>query len=218
MRILDSKDKADQEMIAQAPRLEDFLNNKSKSIYSEVCDRLDQMGITYKKNPLLVRGLDYYTHCVFEFKSSNLGAQDTVLAGGRYNDLIPLMGGPNTVGVGWASGIERLNLILQEIPPPPRPISLIPLGEEAEIKATKLIHQLRSQGLNIDISYSGNLNKRMKKAHKVRARAAIIIGHDELAKDLVQLKDFDTGNQKPVPLTDLNKVIKSLFNSPNRQR
>ena len=188
LRILDSKDKGDQEIVSKAPQLGEFLNDDSKNIYSEICSKLDEMGIEYKKNPHLVRGLDYYTHCVFEFKSTDLGTQNTVLAGGRYNGLIPLMGGPNTVGVGWASGVERLNLILQKVPEPPRPVSLIPLGPEAESKAIKLIHHLRSQGLNIDIAYSGNLNKRMKKAHKINARAAIIIGSDELATDTVQFK------------------------------
>ena len=210
LRILDSKDKKDQKIVAQAPRLEEFLNDASQAIYSEICDGLDQMGIEYKKNPHLVRGLDYYTHCVFEFKSTDLGAQNTVLAGGRYNGLIQLMGGPDCVGVGWASGVERLNLILQKVPSPPRPVSLIPLGQEAESQAIKLLHTLRQQGLNIDIAYSGSLNKRMKKAHKAKARAAIIIGSEELAKNTIQLKDFDTGHQQSLPLVDLKKAVEDL--------
>ena len=213
LRILDSKDKADQEIVSKAPQLEEFLNDDSKNIYSEICAKLDQMGIKYKKNPHLVRGLDYYTHCVFEFKSLDLGAQNTVLGGGRYNGLIPLMGGPDTAGVGWASGIERLNLILQKVPEPPRPVSLIPLGQEAESKAIGLTHHLRSQGFNIDIGYSGNLNKRMKKAHRAKARAAIIMGSDELATGTIQFKNFDTGDQNAVPLADLKKTIESLKDS-----
>lgn len=210
LRILDSKDKGDQKIVSSAPLLEEFLSHPSKAIYSEVCKGLDQMGIAYRKNPYLVRGMDYYTHFVFEFKSSNLGAQSTVLAGGRYNGLIQMMGGLDTVGIGWAAGVERLDLLLQKVPDSPRPVSVLPLGPEAESKAIELIHRLRSQGFFIDLAYSGNLQKRMKKANRAKARAIIIIGSDELEAGQVQFKNLDTGEQSLVPLENLKKAIEDL--------
>ena len=217
LRILDSKSKEDQDLIAQAPQMEEFLSSESREIYQKVCQGLDQMDIKYQKNPCLVRGLDYYTHCVFEFKAnSELGSQNTVLAGGRYNELISLMGGPQTLGVGWASGVERLNLILQEAPSPPPLVSLIPIGEEAELKAIEIIHKLRGQGFHLDSIYSGNLNKRMKKADKSGACGAILIGDDELTKGIIQLKDFATGNQESIPLSQLGQAIRDLTSRSSR--
>ena len=213
LRILDSKSEQDQELLTEAPQIENFFNNESQKIYEEICQGLKQIGIPYQKNSRLVRGLDYYTHCVFEFKSSSsdLGSQNTVLAGGRYNGLIPLMGGPtDTVGVGWAAGIERLNLILKETPPPPPFLSLIPIGKEAESLALKVLHELRAQGFHIDMIYTGNLNKRMKKAHKNGACGAIIIGQEEVKQKSVQLKNFSTGNQQSITLSQLNQGIREL--------
>ena len=97
-------------------------------------DGLDRLGIEYRLNPRLVRGLDYYTHTVFEFVTTDLGAQGTVLAGGRYDGLVELMGGPAMPGVGWAAGIERLAMLIDEPPPPARPVALVPIGEQAEAR------------------------------------------------------------------------------------
>ena len=211
LRILDSKDKSDREIVAQAPCLDEFLNETSQKIYSSICTTLNRMGITYKKNPHLVRGLDYYTHCVFEFKSPSLGSQDTLLAGGRYNDLVSLMGGEDVSGVGWACGIERIDLILQEIPTLSRPIGLIPIGKKAQSKALELTHQLRSQDFIVEVAYSGNLQKRMKKAYKVRACAVLILGDKELSQNLIQFKDLDSGAQTPIPLSELSLFLKKFI-------
>jgi histidyl-tRNA synthetase len=161
-------------------------------------------------NPRLVRGLDYYTHTVFEFVTTDLGSQGTVLAGGRYDDLVELMGGPAMPGVGWAAGIERLAMLIDEPPPPPRPVALVPLGEEAEHLALKLAEELRDAGLVVELTYSGNLQRRMRRADRIGARAAVLIGDDELAKGAATLRDLDSGAQSLVPLAELAGRLKML--------
>ena len=111
LRILDSKQEADRALIAEAPRFDAYLNPASEAFFAQVCSGLDALGIAYQRNPYLVRGLDYYNHTAFEFISDNLGAQGTVLAGGRYDGLLKTMGGPSIAGIGWASGVDRLALL-----------------------------------------------------------------------------------------------------------
>lgn len=210
LRILDSKDESDKKILVNAPKMKDYLNSASKDFYAKVLSGLTEFGIAYKENSLLVRGLDYYSHCVFEVKAEGLGAQDTVLAGGRYDGLIEQMGGVKTPGVGWASGIERLSLLLKETPKSPRPIALVPLGDAAEMAVQKLSFDLRGRGIPIELSYSGNLSKRMKKANKANAQAAVIIGSDELAKGTATWKNLDSGAQEEVKLADLPRLIQEL--------
>src|SRR5204862_3047794 len=121
-----------------APRFEDFLNDASRHFFADVRAGLDRIGIDYCINQRLVRGLDYYTHTVFEFVTTDLGAQGTVLAGGRYDGLVELMGGPAMPGVGWAAGIERLAMLIDEPPASSRPISIVPIGAIAEAQAPTL--------------------------------------------------------------------------------
>src|SRR5213082_1854738 len=156
LRILDSKDPGDQRLTAEAPDFAEYLNEASRAFFARVRDGLDMLGIAYRRNPRLVRGLDYYTHTAFEFVSSELGAQGTVIGGGRYDGLVELMGGPAMPGVGWAAGIERLAMLIAEPPPPPRPVALVPLGEAAERAALKLGEALRDAGLVVELTYGGN--------------------------------------------------------------
>src|ERR687892_410647 len=131
LRILDSKDAGDREILGGAPSLPESLNEESRAFFAEVRAGLDALGIGYRLNPALVRGLDYYTHTAFEFTTRELGAQGAVIAGGRYDGLVATMGGPGTPGIGWAAGVERLAMLLDQAPPPPRPIVVIPVGEAA---------------------------------------------------------------------------------------
>src|SRR5204862_7133027 len=186
-----------------APRFEDFLNDASRHFFADVRAGLDRIGIDYCINQRLVRGLDYYTHTVFEFVTTDLGAQGTVLAGGRYDGLVELMGGPAMPGVGWAAGIERLALLLAEPPPAPRPIALVPIGEAAEALAVALAERLRDAELVVDLGYSGNLQRRMRRADRIGARAAVLLGEDELAKGIATVRDLDSGAQSEVALDDL---------------
>jgi len=203
LRILDSKDEGDQAIVANAPVYTDYLNPASREFFAAVRRDLDAVGIAYEINPRLVRGLDYYGHTCFEFTAQELGAQKTVMAGGRYDGLVETMGGPPTPGVGWASGIERVAMMLRETLPEPRPIAVVPIGEPAGVAALTLTEDLRSSGFTIDLGFSGNIKKRMARADKIKAVAAVIIGDDELAKGVATLRDLHSGTQEQVPLAQL---------------
>lgn len=210
LRILDSKDPKDQKIIEDAPKLVDFLNSKSQSIKDNILNGLSRLGIPFHINSQLVRGLDYYSHCVFEFKSSQLGAQDTLLAGGRYDGLIPLMGGPEAPAVGFAAGIERLALVIPEIKSHSRPIFVIAMGESAEAPCLKLSYELRKAGYLVEMPFSGNASKRMKKASKANAQLALLMGEDEIRNNQITVKDLDNGQQDLVALNEIFNWIKKL--------
>lgn len=207
LRILDSKDEGDRELVANAPLFAEYLNAHSKEFFKNLTEGLGDIGINYELNPRLVRGLDYYCHTCFEFTTNTLGAQGTVMAGGRYDGLISTMGGPQTAGVGWAAGVERLALMVGEAPAGARPVALIPMGEAAEAKCRTLAQTLREAGVAVELGYSGNMKKRMKRADKANANMAVILGDDELAKGVAQLRDLDSGEQQEVALEQLADVI-----------
>jgi histidyl-tRNA synthetase len=203
LRILDSKDAGDIRINTDAPSFDDYLNETSRDFFARVRDGLDRLGIAFRLNPRLVRGLDYYAHTVFEFVTADLGAQGTVLAGGRYDGLVELMSGPVMPGVGWAAGIERLALLIAEPAAPPRPVALVPIGTAAEGIAVKLAEELRDVGLVVDLAYSGNVQRRMRRADRIGARAAVLLGDDEIAQGVATVRDFDSGAQRAVPLAEL---------------
>jgi histidyl-tRNA synthetase len=200
LRILDSKDAGDRALIADAPSYADYLNAASRDFFAAVTAGLDRLGIAYHVEPRLVRGLDYYCHTAFEFVSDELGAQSTVLAGGRYDGLVQTMGGPEVPGVGWASGVERLVMLVANVPPRPRPVAMVPLGEAAEAAAVPIAHALRRAGISVEIGFTGNLKRRLARADKIGARLAVILGEDELAKGVAVLRDLDAGSQIELPL------------------
>lgn len=203
LRVLDSKEECDRSVVQNAPLYEESLNETSREFFKKVLEGLDVLGIKYRVNNRLVRGLDYYAHTVFELTTDKLGAQGTVLAGGRYDGLVAEMGGGDVAGIGWACGVERLSLLLAQEPSLPRPIAVIPVSESEETAALKIAHDLRRAGHVVEYAYSGNLKKRMNKANKVHASHAVIIGPDELSNGVVVLKDLDKGTQKNVYLLDL---------------
>ena len=208
LRILDSKEECDKAVVENAPRYADSLNEASKQFFADVLHGLDLLGIKYRVNDRLVRGLDYYSHTVFELTTDKLGAQGTVLAGGRYNGLVAQMGGGDVAGIGWACGVERLSMLLDETPYKQRPVAIIPVGEDAQNAALKIAHQLRLNGFCVEQSYSGNMKKRLMKANKVNAAYAVILGSDELANGSATLKNLDTGEQKTVALDKLTEELK----------
>jgi histidyl-tRNA synthetase len=207
LRVLDSKDPADKEIVVNAPQFPDYLNQASRDFFKGVQDGLSALGVEFKLVPALVRGLDYYSHTAFEFTTDALGAQGTVLAGGRYDGLIKQMGGPETAGIGWAAGVERLSMLLGDLPPAARPIAVIPVGESESAVAQKLAHRLRHNGFNVDIGYSGNMGKRMKRANKVNALIALILGGDEVANNVVTLRQLDSGEQATVPMNEIEAKL-----------
>jgi len=208
LRVLDSKNEKDREIISGAPVLKNSLNDESKKLFDQVLKGLEQLNIKYVINDKLVRGLDYYSHTAFEFTSTALGAQNTVLAGGRYDGLTKQMGGTEIPGIGWAAGVERLTLLLNKTPSLDRPISVIPVSGNLVFKAMKLAHQLRQEGFNIDLGYSGNLKKRMKRANKVNSYTSIIIGEDELSRNKCLIRDMDSGEQNEVDLGNLEQYLR----------
>ena len=203
LRILDSKEETDQSVVRDAPSFAEHLNPESRDFFDQVRAGLDGLGINYRLNPRLVRGLDYYTHTAFEFVTSDLGAQGTVMGGGRYDGLAKLLGGPALPGVGWAAGIERLALLIAEPPLPSNPVALVPIGVAAEVVALKLAEDLRDRGLQIDLGYSGNLARRLRRADRIGAFAAILVGDEELARGVATVRDLITGTQSEVPLAEL---------------
>jgi histidyl-tRNA synthetase len=203
MRILDSKDERDRPMVAEAPTIGAFLTADAAAFYAGVKRHLDRLGVPYRENPRIVRGLDYYGHTAFEFVTSRLGAQGTVMAGGRYDGLVAEMGGPPTPAVGLAAGIERLSMLLAEPPAPVAPVAVVPVGETAEGAALDMLQALRQAGIRAEMSYRGNLRRRMERANRIGARAAVLIGADDLAAGVAQVKDLATGVQEPVPLAEV---------------
>lgn len=204
LRILDSKDPSDQRLIATAPSYQDSLTPASKEFFEHVLEGLSLLNIPYEITPTLVRGLDYYCHTAFEFVSTQLGAQGTVLGGGRYDGLVKALGGTDLPGVGWAGGVERLALLAELSLAAPRPVVLIPLGEAENKIALKIAHELRSHGFYVEQGYSGNMSKRLKKADTLKARHVIILGENELKNDSVLIRDLDSGSQD---LVNLHSIV-----------
>lgn len=197
LRILDSKDEGDKKLNLNAPKLEQYLNETSKTFFKKVLEGIERLGIPYKINSHLVRGLDYYCHTVFEFTTSKLGSQGTVLAGGRYDGLIETMGGPKTPGVGWAAGIDRLaDLTPRSLATKTEAlIAVIGADDIGEEESVKVAHEVRCRGFRTENFLSGKMGKKMQKANKVGAHYALILGGNEVAKKTVTVKNFATGEQ-----------------------
>ncbi len=207
MRILDSKDEGDRVIVADAPRLQDYLNEASADFFAKVRAGLDALGISYVVDQRLVRGLDYYSHTAWEFVTTDLGSQGTVLGGGRYDGLIALMGGPQTAGIGFAAGIERLAMMIAPPPAPARALTVVAIGQAAEAEALRLTHRLRRAGFVVDQTYRGNLGKRLERASKNGARVALLLGDEELAAGVVKRRDLDTRDEAAIPLADVEAAL-----------
>lgn len=200
LRILDSKDEGDKKINAGAPKFADYLNPNSKNFFAQVLKGVEALGIPFKINSHLVRGLDYYTHTVFEFTTQKLGAQGTVLAGGRYDGLIETMGGPRTPGVGWAAGIDRLAdltpaelSIKKEIM-----VAVIGADDAGEAESLRVAHEIRARGIKTENFLSGKMGKKMQKANKAGAHYALILGENEVTNKTVTIKNFASGEQAEI--------------------
>ena len=209
LRILDSKDPRDRPIADAAPGIDAYLTGEAGAFFESVTKGLDAAGVAWTRNDRLVRGLDYYRHTAFEFVTDRLGAQGTVLAGGRYDGLIGSLGGPETPGVGWAAGVERLAMLLDEPATERIDAVIIPMGEAAETRALGLLAELRRAGIATDMAYRGNMKRRMAKADAQGARFAIILGDDELAKGVAAVKLLGVGSQSEVPFADLVGMLRA---------
>ncbi|EKE09796.1 MAG: hypothetical protein ACD_16C00105G0009 [uncultured bacterium] len=211
LRILDTKDEGDKKILKEAPPLAESLTPYSLEMFEKVKEGLELLGIPYKLNPHLVRGLDYYCHTAFEFTTTELGSQGAVLAGGRYDGLMETMGGPSIPGVGWAGGIDRIAMMLKEndLKPLKRPLAIVPMDESIDMKGLVLAKLLQKHGHRVEMTYGGNLSKRLKKATKINACYALILGEKEISSDSVTLKDLESGEQTFIPQIQVVDVLKS---------
>jgi histidyl-tRNA synthetase len=199
MRILDSKDLNDKRIAEDAPKISAHLTTAAAQFFEKVREGLEVLGIKYTLDPTLVRGLDYYTHTAFEFKSNDLGAQDAVLGGGRYDGLVQHMGGPSIPAVGWGMGVDRIALLLENRAfAKPVPIVIIVIGDYFS-KALQLAKAFREKGNVCEILYKTNPGKAFKDADKLGARFAIIIGEEETKTNTntVKVKDLSLPQDHP---------------------
>lgn len=207
LRILDSKDGRTQAIAQNAPSILDYLGASSKQHFDKVQQYLTDLGIAYKINPCLVRGLDYYTHTAFEIQSAHLGAQATVCGGGRYDGLVAQLGGPDTPAVGWAIGLERLVLLLQQLTsaaPSCTDFYLVSRGEQPESQALVLAQKLRQAGFAVELDLSGSaFGKQLKRADRSGAAACLILGDTEAETQTVQIKWLTSGEQQAIAQADL---------------
>jgi histidyl-tRNA synthetase len=200
LRILDSKDPRDRPIADAAPAIDDFLSAEAGAFFEAVVRGLEAAGVRWTRNSRLVRGLDYYRHTAFEFITDRLGAQGTVVGGGRYDGLIETLGGPPTPAVGWAAGIERLAMLIDTPAREAIEIVLVPMGQAAETLAVGLLADIRRRGHAADMAYRGNMKKRMQKADAAGARLALILGEDEIARGEVAVRDLATGAQDSIAM------------------
>ncbi len=208
LRILDTKDPKERPIADAAPSIDDYLTSEASDFFAQVTSGLDAAGVKWTRNPRLVRGLDYYRHTAFEFVTDRLGAQGTVIAGGRYDGLVEALGGPHTPAVGWAAGIERLGMMIDLPARETFDVAVVPLGEKAEVEAQAIVAGLRREGVAADMAYRGNMKKRLSRANASGAKYALILGDDELERGEAQLKNLTTGEQKPVSLELIGEAIR----------
>ena len=214
LRILDSKDAGDRAILESAPRLQDYLNEASQAHFASLTDALDAVGVAWMHDPLLVRGLDYYCHTAFEFVTTALGTQGTVLGGGRYDGLSEMLGGPPVAGVGWAAGIERLAMLADAGQVTRPKLAVLSADPAADTTAFQMAERLRDSGIDVDFPGAGTIGKKLKKAAKSDIKLALILGGDELAKNTVQLRDLATGTQQEIAASDLVEVVAAALLAP----
>ena len=220
LRILDTKNEALQEVLNGAPKLLDYLDDESREHFNQLCSLLDAMGVKYEINPKLVRGLDYYNKTVFEWVTSALGAQGTVCGGGRYDGLVEQLGGHSTQGVGFAMGLERLVLLVQEVNkeitlPQAVDLYLVYAGEGTTLNAFQIAEQIRTELPQVRVMThcsGGKFQKQFKRADKIEAKYALVIGESEVQAKTVVVKDLRNGaEQITISQADLINTLKTYF-------
>ena len=208
LRILDCKNPDCKEVAKDAPVVLDYLCDGCRDHFEGLKKRLDALGVPYTVNPRIVRGLDYYVRTVFEFVSSDLGAQSTVCGGGRYDGLIKSLGGPDQPGIGYAMGVERLLMVMKaqiiEIPAPaPCDLYIGSIGEEASVEALRLCGILRGEGFSAECDIVGrSVKAQMKYADKIGAKFTMVLGDNELQEGKAELKNMGTGEKKKIAITE----------------
>ena len=215
LRILDSKRPADREVCVDAPDIIDSLSDDARAHFTAVQDGLTKLGVEFDRDSRLVRGLDYYTGTIFEFTTSQLGAQDAILGGGRYDGLVEELGGPSVPAIGFAAGVERLALLIAAQRETQRVGIYVAPCNEAAVACLKLSSALRSEGhqkVEMDV-IGGRLKQQLKRADRSGARWMVIVGENEFQAHNVLLKDLVTGEQREVPL-NAKEIIEALSEAP----
>lgn len=219
LRVLDSKDRKDQPIVADAPSILDYLNDYAKEYFEGVTKTLEYLNISYEIDHRMVRGLDYYNHTIFEIMSDapGMGAQTTICGGGRYDGLVEELGGPETPGIGFAMGIERILLTLeQEDVMIPSAASLdayvVGLGEATNMESLKVVQAIRGFGFSADRDFMGRKAKaQFKTADKEGAKLVLTLGEDELSNGVINVKDSATREEKAFPLTDIYEDFAAIY-------
>jgi histidyl-tRNA synthetase len=216
LRILDSKDKTDQEILKQAPELYEYLNPGTKSFFECILNNLKSLKINFEVDYRLVRGLDYYTSTTFEFISDSLGAQNTLIGGGRYDVLVEQLGGKPAAAIGFAAGMERLSIILESNNykfPEEKQVELyiVTMGAESKAYTVTLINKLRNSGIKCETDFlNRSVKSQMKEANKLNAKYVIVIGETELKEKKAKLKNMSAGSETEIP--DLENLKDWLLN------
>ncbi len=198
LRILDSKEQQDIDLLSDAPEISKFYSSEAQERFSAILKMLDRFGVKYHVNQRLVRGLDYYTSTVFEFTMAVEGAQNTVLAGGRYDSLVEKMSGKKVPAIGFAAGVERLMLLAKITPQKSRPVAVNYISENEKLYAFEIAQKLRCSGFVTEFVLDGNFKKQMKRASQNNSRFVVIIGEDEMQNGEVSVKDFDNKTEQKV--------------------
>ena len=208
LRILDSKNNEDKEIISKSPKLIDLISKTDLQNYEEIKKCLIDLDITIFEDPNLVRGLDYYCHTVFEFKTKELGSQDTLIGGGRYDGLIKTLGGKDMPGVGWAGGIERIMLLMKDVPNEESNIHIAILDPSFKIHAIKVFNFLIKNDFSVYWNYKYNLKKSLSLANENKASYLIIVGENEKINNNYSIKNLTNGKQVTVTIDKITDILK----------
>ncbi|MFC4711159.1 histidine--tRNA ligase [Enterococcus eurekensis] len=225
LRVLDSKDKRDKQFVADAPSILDYLSEPAKKHFDEVIAMLDALEVPYQIDSNMVRGLDYYTHTIFEIMSDakGLGAQNTLCAGGRYNQLVAELGGPETPGFGFAIGMERVLLVLEaegvELPVAHQlDAYVVNLGEEVNLAALKVVQKIRQAGFSADRDVLNRKAKaQFKTADKLNATLVLTLGESELEQGMINVKSMATRKEIQVPLTAIYEDFGAVYDQMTKE-
>ena len=208
LRILDSKNIKDIKINQSAPEIFDYFSDEAKDRFDNVKNLLSSENIMYEINPRLVRGLDYYCHTVFEFKTNDLGSQDTLIGGGRYDGLTKILGGPDIPGVGWAGGVERMIMLMKNVDKNGKKVHLILCHQNYRSYGLQLLNQLRKNNIAVYFDYKYDLKKSLSKANKLNSEFAIIIGEEEVKKNQYIIKYLYKNIQEVMSLEQIIKKLK----------
>ena len=209
LRILDSKNPEDSKVNQNAPKIKEFYSKTAKEMFAKVQSLVSSVGITFSVNNNLVRGLDYYCHTVFEFKTSEIGSQDTIIGGGRYDGLVKTIGGPDIPGVGWASGIERIVMMLNKVDTKNPLVQVITIDEQSKNYGLNLLISLRKMKIKVRYDHRINIKKSLKHANEAKINFAIIVGESEIKNNNYTVKNLFDNTQQTLSFEELLNFFQS---------